>query len=59
MVDPHPTRPIYYLVDATRYGFTGLHETPVGLSLAIAAVAATATFAVATAIVTRGWRLKA
>jgi ABC-2 type transport system permease protein len=50
--------PIYYLVDATRYGFTGFHESSVGRSLAVAAVLAGATFAAAAAIVARGWRLK-
>jgi ABC-2 type transport system permease protein len=50
--------PIYYLVDATRFGFTGFHESTVGVSLAIAALVAAATFAAATAIVARGWRLK-
>lgn len=50
--------PIYYLVDATRYGFTGFHESTVSVSLAVAALAAIATFATAAAIVARGWRLK-
>lgn len=50
--------PIYYLVDATRYGFTGFHESSVGLSLALAALVAAATFAAAATLVARGWRLK-
>ena len=50
--------PIYYLVDATRYGFTGFHEAPTALSLAVAAAAAVLTFAVAAIVVARGWRLK-
>ncbi len=51
--------PIYYLVDATRFGFTGFHESAVGVSLAVTALAAIASFATAAAIVARGWRLKA
>lgn len=50
--------PIYYLVDATRYGFTGFHESAVAVSLGVAAFAALATFAAAAAIVAHGWRLK-
>jgi len=50
--------PIYYLVDATRHGFTGFDESSVGISLAVAALSAIATFATAAAIVARGWRLK-
>jgi ABC-2 type transport system permease protein len=50
--------PIYYLVDATRFGFTSFNETPVGLSLGVAALAAAASFAAAATIVARGWRLK-
>lgn len=50
--------PIYYLVDATRYGFTGFHESSVVVSLAVAVLVAAATFAVASALVARGWRLK-
>jgi ABC-2 type transport system permease protein len=50
--------PIYYLVDATRFGFTGFHERPVGVSLVVAALISAAAFAAAAAIVNRGWRLK-
>ena len=50
--------PIYYLVDTTRFGLTGFHESAVSASLAIAALAAIAAFAAAAAIVARGWRLK-
>jgi ABC-2 type transport system permease protein len=50
--------PIYYLVDATRYGFTGFHESSVAVSLAVAALVAIATFALASGLVARGWRLK-
>jgi ABC-2 type transport system permease protein len=32
--------PIYYLVDAARYGVTGLHESAVWLSILVAAVVA-------------------
>ncbi|MGH2799433.1 MAG: ABC transporter permease [Thermoleophilaceae bacterium] len=50
--------PIYYLVDATRYGFTGFNESSVPVSLAVAAVVAGGTFALASSLVARGWRLK-
>ena len=50
--------PLYYLVDATRAGFTGFHETRVEVALAVTAVAAAGAFALATALFARGWRLK-
>jgi ABC-2 type transport system permease protein len=50
--------PIYYLVDATRYGFTGFHESSVAFSLGIAALVAVATFGLASSLVAHGWRLK-
>jgi ABC-2 type transport system permease protein len=50
--------PIYYLVDATRAGFTGFHESSLWLSLVVAAVVAIMAFMVAVMLVARGWRLK-
>jgi ABC-2 type transport system permease protein len=50
--------PLYYLVDATRYGFTGHSDAPVFISLAGAAAAGVAVFGLAVALVGRGWRLK-
>jgi ABC-2 type transport system permease protein len=50
--------PIYYLVDATRAGMTGFHESPVWISLAVVGVVSVAVFVVTTALVARGWRLK-
>jgi ABC-2 type transport system permease protein len=50
--------PIYYLVDAARAGFTGFHESPTWLSLVVAAVVALAAFALSTALLARGWRIK-
>jgi ABC-2 type transport system permease protein len=50
--------PIYYLVDATRAGFTGFHESSVWLSLLVAALVSVTTFAAAVLLVRRGWRLK-
>ena len=50
--------PIYYLVDATRAGFTGFHESSLWLSLAVTALVAVAAFGAATALLARGWRLK-
>lgn len=50
--------PVYYLVDATRAGLIGTHESVVWLSLLIAAILAAALWLAAVAIVARGWRLK-
>jgi ABC-2 type transport system permease protein len=50
--------PIYYLVDATRAGFTGFHESSVWLSLSVATLVAVTVFAAAVVLVARGWRLK-
>lgn len=50
--------PIYYLVDATRAGLAGVHESSVPGSLAVAAAVAAGVFAAAAALVARGWRLK-
>ena len=50
--------PIYYLVDATRAGLTGFHESAVWLSLPIAALVAAALYGVTAALLARGWRLK-
>lgn len=50
--------PLYYLVDATRGGLTGFHESPIWLSLLVAAGVAVAAFTVATTLIGRGWRLK-
>jgi ABC-2 type transport system permease protein len=50
--------PIYYLVDLTRAGMTGFHESPVWTSLVVAAAVAIAAFALMTALLARGWRLK-
>lgn len=50
--------PIYYLVDATRAGFTGFHESPVWLSLVVTALVAVVAFAAASGLLARGWRLK-
>ncbi len=50
--------PIYYLVDSTRAGFTGFHESSVWLSLLVATVVALTLATLAVALVARGWRLK-
>lgn len=50
--------PLTYLVDATRGGLTGFHETPVWLSLLLAAAIAVAAFATAARLIEHGWRLK-
>ncbi len=46
--------PIYYLVDATRHGYTGLH----GAALGVAAVLAAGQFLLAAVLLQRGWGLK-
>jgi ABC-2 type transport system permease protein len=50
--------PIYYLVDTTRAGMTGVHESAVWGSLMVAAIVSIAAFAVTTALLARGWRVK-
>lgn len=50
--------PLYYLVDATRGGVTGLHESAISVSLVVAAGIVLAAFAVAALLFSRGWRLK-
>lgn len=50
--------PLFYLVDATRAGMTGFHETSPWLSLAIAGIVAIAAVAGAALVLDRGWRLK-
>lgn len=50
--------PLYYLVDATRYGFTGHNDAPVLISLGASAAVGIAVFGLAVALVGRGWRLK-
>jgi ABC-2 type transport system permease protein len=50
--------PLYYLVDATRTGLTGAHETSTAIALVLAASVALAAYAAAAALLARGWRLK-
>lgn len=50
--------PIYYVVDATRAGFAGFHESPVWTSLGVTAGVAVGGFVVAVVVLGRGWRLK-
>jgi ABC-2 type transport system permease protein len=49
--------PLYYLVDATRFGLTGVHEEPMAISLPLAAAVSVAVVTVAVTLVRRGWRL--
>jgi ABC-2 type transport system permease protein len=51
--------PIYYLVDATRHGQIGVHETSTWTALGVSALLGAAVFALATMLLDRGWRLKA
>jgi ABC-2 type transport system permease protein len=50
--------PLYYLVDATRAGLTGVHEATPWISLASTAAVAAVGFVIATVVIARGWRLK-
>ena len=50
--------PLYYLVDATRAGLTGFHESPAWLSLLVAAAVAVGALLIASRLFARGWRLK-
>jgi ABC-2 type transport system permease protein len=50
--------PLYYLVDATRAGLTGVHQSSLWISLALTAVLALTAFGLATRLLARGWRLK-
>lgn len=49
------TRP---LVDVTRGGITGFHESRTWLALAVAAVIGAAAVGLASTLIARGWRLK-
>lgn len=50
--------PMYYLVDASRAGLTGFHETSTATALTVAAAIAIAAFTIAATLLARGWRLK-
>jgi ABC-2 type transport system permease protein len=50
--------PLYYLVDATRQGWAGMHEASVAAALLVALAVAAAVFSLAVELVDRGWRLK-
>ena len=50
--------PIYYLVDATRHGYTGVHESSTWAALAVACAVSAGVFTLAVALLDRGWRLK-
>lgn len=51
--------PIFYLVDATRYGYTGLQDSSSWAALTVAALVAAGAFSLAVTLLRRGWRLKA
>ena len=51
--------PLFYLVDATRAGLTGVHESQAWTSLGLAAAAAAICFSATVALLGRGWRVKA
>jgi ABC-2 type transport system permease protein len=51
--------PVYYMIGLVRYGFLGISDTSVALSLALLTVATTALFLVNLRLFTRGYRLRA
>lgn len=51
--------PIFYLVDATRYGYTGLQDSSAWAALTVAALVAAGVFLLAVTLLRLGWRLKA
>lgn len=51
--------PIFYLVDATRYGYAGMQETSTWAALTVAALVAAGVVALAVTLLHHGWRLKA
>lgn len=50
--------PLYYLVDATRSGVTGYHESPVWISLSVTVLVTATVLGLAAALIERGWRLR-
>ena len=50
--------PLFYLVDAARAGFAGVHEAPPPLSLSLAALVGAAVFLLAVALLESGWRTR-
>ncbi len=50
--------PLYYLTDATRYGYAGVHEVSLVASLLVALAVAAIACASVSALIARGWRLK-
>jgi ABC-2 type transport system permease protein len=50
--------PLHYLVDATRAGLTGFHESSLPVALGVALAIAVAAFAAPVILIKRGWRLK-
>lgn len=50
--------PLFYLVDATREGYIGSHESPLWISLVVSALVAAALTVAAVRLLHRGWRLK-
>lgn len=50
--------PLYYLADAARRGYAGLHEAPLVAALLVAVGVGMAVFSLAAALIGDGWRLK-
>ena len=50
--------PLYYLTDATRYGYASVHEASLTAALLVALAVAVIAFAITSGVVAHGWRLK-
>jgi ABC-2 type transport system permease protein len=50
--------PFFYMIDGFRYGFFGLSDVPVAVSLAVVGACALALAALALALLARGWKLR-
>jgi ABC-2 type transport system permease protein len=50
--------PFFYMIDGFRYGFFGLSDVPVGMSLGVVGACAAALAGLALALLARGWKLR-
>ncbi len=50
--------PVFYLIDGFRYGFTGYHDGPLGIGVAVTLAAALLSVGAAWAVLRAGWRMK-
>jgi ABC-2 type transport system permease protein len=54
-----PLQPVYYMIGLVRYGFLGISDVNVALSLGLLACAVLALFAVNLRLFSRGYKLRA